>query len=160
MVAKFSPPTDTIHIHEITTGSANVGNGGNGTNNGAITDNAKIIFEPYNNADGANVHVNTGDHVHQSASWDAGGANGINVDPPSWLHITGSGGTATSSGDQYSQSGYDTSHVYANTTAYQPNYVWADQSQQVYAGLGGGGGGDNQVDTGDVQVDLMSLPLA
>ena len=54
--------------------------------------------------------------------------------------------------------GHDTSTVYANTTAYQPNYVWADQSQQVYAGLGGGGGGDNQVDTGDVQVDLMSLP--
>jgi hypothetical protein len=85
------------------------------------------------------VDVHTGDHVHQNADWNAGGANGVSVDPPSWLHITGTGGTATSNGDQSSQSGGDTSHVYANTTAYQPNYVWADQSQQVYAGLGGGG---------------------
>jgi hypothetical protein len=155
---KFSPPSDTIKIHEITTGSANVGNGGNGTNYGDITNKPVFNFDPYNEAYGSTVHVNTGDHVHQYASWDAGGANGINVDPPSWQNITGSGGTANSNGDQYSQSGYDTSHVYANTTAYQPNYVWSDQSQHVYAGLGGGGGGYSQADTGDVQIDLMSLP--
>jgi hypothetical protein len=87
MVAKFSPPSDTIKIHEIETGFANAGNGGNGTNNGAITDNAKLDFQPYNTAYGSDVHVNTGDHVHQTASWDAGGANGVSVDPPSLQHI-------------------------------------------------------------------------
>ena len=34
-----------------------------------------IEFNPYNKAEGADVHVNTGDKVHQNAYWDAGGAN-------------------------------------------------------------------------------------
>jgi hypothetical protein len=157
---KFSPPSDTIKIHEIETGKASAGNGGNGTNYGDITNKPVFNFDPYNEAYGSTVHVNTGDHVHQNASWDAGGANGINVDPPSWLHITGTGGTANSNGDQYSQSGYDTSKVWANTTAYQPNYVWSDQHQDVYAGIGGSGGNGNQAEGGYVQIDLLDMPHA
>jgi hypothetical protein len=95
------------------------------------------------------------------ASWDAGGANGVSVDPPSWqhIHIPGTGGTATSNGDQYNESGHNTSDVYANTTAYQPNYVWADQHQDVYAGIGGSGGNGNEAQGGDVQIDLLSIPV-
>lgn len=155
MVAKFSPPIDTIHIHEIATGAASAGNGGNGTNNGAITDNAQLNFDPYNYASGASVNVNTGDHVHQSASWSAGGANG--VDPPSW-HFSANGGTATSNGSQSSESGGDTSSVYANTIAHQLNDLYVDQSQQVYAGIGGSGGNDASAESGSVEVALMSLP--
>jgi hypothetical protein len=158
MVAKFYPPTDTIHIHEVTTGNASAGNGGNGTNNGTITNNPNINFDPYNKAYGAHVDVNTGDHVHQNADWDAGGANGVSVDPPSWLHITGTGGSAQSNGSQASESGFDTSNVHANTTAYQPNYFWADQHQDVYAGIGGNGGEGNSADGGSVDVFSMSLP--
>jgi hypothetical protein len=154
---KFTPPSDTIHFDKITTGNANAGNGGNGTNNGAITDNAKLYFDPYNEAYGSTVHVNTGDHVHQYASWDAGGANATVGDPP-W-HITATGGTATSNGSQSSWSGHDTSNVYANTTAHQMNELWADQSQQVYAGNGGGGGGYNAAESGNVDVTSMSLPF-
>jgi hypothetical protein len=147
---KFSPPSDTIHFDKIITGNANAGNGGNGTNNGAITDNAKLYFDPYNEAYGSTVNVNTGDHVHQHASWDAGGANATVGDPP-W-QITA---TANSNGSQSSWSGHDTSDVYANTKAYQTNDLWLDQSQQVNAGDGGGGGGYNAAESGSVEVALL-----
>ena len=150
MAIKFSPPSDTIHFDKITTGNANAGNGGNGTNNGAITDNAKLYFDPYNEAYGSTVNVNTGDHVHQHASWDAGGANATVGDPP-W-QITA---TANSNGSQSSWSGHDTSDVYANTKAYQTNDLWLDQSQQVNAGDGGGGGGYNAAESGSVEVALL-----
>ena len=42
-----------------------------------------------------------------------------------------------------SDSGHDTSNVYANTTAYQTNFLAADMSQNVAAGIGGNGGNDN-----------------
>lgn len=156
MVAKFSPPIDTIHIHEITTGAASAGNGGNGTNSGAITNNPNINFDPYNNANGASVHVNTGDHIHQNADWDAGGASAT-VGDPLW-HITATGGSAQSNGSQSSMSGPDTSTVHANTTANQPNYFWADQHQDVYAGIGGDGGSGNMAEGGPVQIDLLDMP--
>jgi hypothetical protein len=154
MAVPFSFPSDTIAFETIKTGAASVGNGGNGTNNGNIINEPTLKFAPSNSAVGASVSVSTGDHVHQSASWNAGGANA--GDPPSISKVLG--GTATSSGDQYSQSGHDTSTVHANTMATQTNEVWADQSQQVYAGIGGNGGSYDAAETGSVYVDLLSMP--
>ena len=154
MGIKFSPPSDTIHFDKITTGSANAGNGGNGTNYGDISNNPTLKFEPTNTAYGSEVKVNTGDHVYQKAYWDAGGANGGD-----WASkASANGGKATSNGDQYSESGHDTSKVYANTTAHQTNELWVDQSQQVYAGIGGDGGSHNYAESGSVEVVSMSLP--
>jgi hypothetical protein len=45
------------------------------------------------------------------------------------------GGYAKSNGDQSNDSGYDTSKVYADTTAHQDNWLAADQSQYVAAGI-------------------------
>ncbi len=53
-----------------------------------------------------------------------------------------------------SKSGYDTSKVYADTTAHQSNYLKADQHQEVVAGIGGDGGSDNPVLGGDVSFDF------
>ena len=140
-------PTDTIHVHSISTGGNSAGNGAPGSNTGAITDNAHIDFQPVNYAYGSDVHVKTGDHVSQTASWDAGGAN-ASADK----HSTANGGSAESNGDQHNYSGYDTSNVSADTTAYQSNWVAADMGQSVYAGIGGSGGNDNYASSGDVHV--------
>jgi hypothetical protein len=152
MAVKFSPPSDTISFDKITTGNANAGNGGNGTNYGNISNNPTLKFDPSNTAYGSDVSVNTGDHVHQKAYWDAGGATAGDPPPPSSVNAT-----ANSNGFQSSQSGYDTSKVHADTTAYQTNELWADQSQQVYAGIGGNGGDYNQAESGSVEVDLLSI---
>ena len=51
-------------------------------------------------------------------------------------------------------SGYDTSKVYANTTATQKNYFEADQHQDVVAGVGGDGGDGNFAWGGDVDIGI------
>lgn len=43
--------------------------------------------------------------------------------------------------------------VHADTTANQTNWVAADMSQSVYAGIGGQGGNDNTATGGNVQFD-------
>ena len=140
-------PSDTIHFNSISTGGNSAGNGGAGVNTGSITDNAHIDFQPTNYASGADVHVNTGDHVDQTASWDAGGANAY-----ADKHSTANGGWAESNGDQHNYSGHDTSNVSADTTAYQSNFLAADMQQNVAAGIGGNGGSDNFAGSGDVHV--------
>ena len=40
----------------------------------------------------------------------------------------------------------------ANTTAYQDNWLGADQSQMVMAGIGGEGGDHNNAGGGDVHI--------
>ena len=117
-----------LNALKISTGGNSAGNGGNGYNSGDITNKASIDFNPTNKAYGADVQVNTGDHVQQKAYWDAGGAN-AQADLLSKAH----GGTATSYGDQSNSSGYDTSKVHADTTAYQDNWLAASQSQSVGA---------------------------
>ena len=47
-------------------------------------------------------------------------------------------------------SGHDKSNVDASTTAYQENWLAADQSQNVMAGIGGNGGDGNKAEGGDV----------
>jgi hypothetical protein len=62
------------------------------------------------------------------------------------------GGTAKSNGDQESESGHNKSDVEANTKASQENWLHADQSQNVWAGIGGEGGDDNYAEGGDVHI--------
>jgi hypothetical protein len=144
-MSKASFPSDTIAFKEISTGGNSAGNGGSGHNSGDISNQPTINFDPSNKAYGADVHVNTGDQVHQSADWQAGGAN-ASADWFSKAH----GGTAVSDGNQSSNSGHDTSNVSADTTAYQSNFLAADMSQHVAAGIGGNGGNDNTAQGGDV----------
>jgi hypothetical protein len=146
-MTKSSFPSDTVSLKEISTGGNSAGNGGSGYNYGDITSKPSISFDPSNKAYGADVHVNTGDQVHQKAYWDAGGANAN----ANW-YSKAYGGDANSNGDQKSYSGYDTSKVYADTTAYQTNFLAADQHQSVAAGIGGNGGSDNFAKGGDVHV--------
>jgi hypothetical protein len=143
---KASFPSDTIAL-KISTGHNSAGNGGDGYNYGNITNKPSIDFNPTNKADGAEVKVNTGDHVYQKASWDAGGANAKAED-----YSKAEGGYAKSNGDQSNYSGYDTSKVYADTTAHQDNWLAADQSQYVMAGIGGDGGNYNKAEGGDVDI--------
>jgi hypothetical protein len=147
-MTKASFPSDTIAIKDISTGGNSAGNGGSGHNSGDIINQPSISFNPYNKADGADVHVNTGDHVHQTADWQAGGANGT----AQWF-AQANGGTAMSNGNQSSNSGHDTSNVNADTTAYQSNFLAADMHQSVMAGVGGNGGSDNYAKGGDVHID-------
>jgi hypothetical protein len=143
---KASFPSDTIAL-KISTGHNSAGNGGDGYNYGNITNKPSIDFNPTNKADGAEVKVNTGDHVYQKASWDAGGANAKAED-----YSKAEGGYAKSNGDQSNYSGYDTSKVYADTTAHQDNWLAADQSQYVMAGIGGNGGNHNDAEGGYVDI--------
>jgi hypothetical protein len=145
-MTKASFPTDTITLKDISTGGGSAGNGGEGYNKGDITSTPTINFSPYNKADGAYVNVNTGDKVDQKAYWDAGGANAKADD-----YSKAYGGHAYSNGDQSSWSGHDTSYVSADTTAYQSNFVAADMSQHVAAGIGGYGGNDNYAKGGDFE---------
>ncbi|HEY2756614.1 MAG TPA: hypothetical protein VGJ01_12835 [Pseudolabrys sp.] len=147
--------SDSIAFKSIDTGGQKVGNGGDGHNYGDISNSPSIKFDPYNNADGAKLHVNTGDHVYQKADWDAGGANGGSA-----LLGKANGGYAESNGDQSSQSGYDTSTVHAPTNAYQTNFLLADQHQSAAAGIGGDGGSFDSAYGGHVNVhadDLLSI---
>jgi hypothetical protein len=153
-MTKASFPSDTIAFKEISTGGGNAGNGGDGYNSGSISNSPNIDFQPYNKAEGADVHVNTGDQVYQKADWEAGGANAS----ADWF-AKAHGGTATSNGSQNSQSGHDTSNVDASTTAYQTNFLAADMSQSVAAGIGGNGGNGNAAKGGDVDLKIESANL-
>jgi hypothetical protein len=139
-------PSDTIAL-KISTGGNSAGNGASGYNYGDITSNPSISFDPSNKAYGADVHVNTGDQVQQKAYWDAGSANA----KADW-YSKAYGGDANSNGDQSSYSGHDTSKVDASTTAYQTNFLAADQSQHVAAGIGGNGGDGNYAVGGNVDL--------
>jgi hypothetical protein len=164
-------PSDAIALKEISTGGNSAGNGGDGHNLGNISNSPSISFNSYNKAEGADVHVKTGDQVYQKADWDAGGANAKantkaygetakskgdqNADSghdTSKADSKAYGGTAKSNGDQSSDSGHDTSKVYADTTAYQTNFLAADMSQHVAAGIGGDGGNDNYAKGGEVEI--------
>jgi hypothetical protein len=143
---KASYPSDSIALRDISTGGQEAGNGGSGYNSGKISNEPTINFNPYNKADGADVDVHTGDQVYQKAYWDAGGANA----KAEWF-AKADGGKAESNGDQKSYSGHDTSNVNASTTAYQTNFLAADMSQNVAAGIGGDGGNHNAAVGGDVE---------
>ncbi|MGY3120196.1 hypothetical protein ACVWXQ_004133 [Bradyrhizobium sp. S3.14.4] len=152
MMPKAINISDTIKVKSIDTGGQSAGNGGDGTFKGAIISKPTVNYDPTNKAEGADVHVNTGDHVKQTADWDAGGAN-AKASYFSKAH----GGDAESNGSQKSYSGYDTSKVYANTDATQINKVMVDQHQEVVAGIGGDGGDGNFAWGGGVTFHLDTL---
>jgi len=143
--AKVMFPSDTIAFKDVDTGGNSAGNGGDGVNTGSISSSPSISFNPYNKAEGADVHVKTGDLVHQKADWDAGGANA-----EAEKFSKAEAGKAVSNGDQESDSGHNKSDVDASTTAYQTNFLAANMSQNVAAGVGGDGGDHNKAEGGDV----------
>jgi hypothetical protein len=143
-MAKASFPSDTISF-KASTGGNEAGNGGDGYNSGTIVNNPTLKFDPTNKAEGADVNVKNGDHVSQKAYWDAGGANA-----KAEKYSKAEGGKAYSNGDQESDSGHNKSDVDANTKAYQDNWLAADQSQTVMAGVGGDGGNYNKAEGGDI----------
>jgi hypothetical protein len=151
MMPKAIHISDSIEFKSINTGGQSVGNGGEGTFKGAIINKPTLNFEPTNKAEGADVHVSTGDHVKQTADWDAGGANAKAWDAKA------NGGEAESNGSQKSYSGYDTSKVYANTEATQINKLEVDQHQEVLAGIGGNGGDGNAALGGEVSFHFDAL---
>ena len=146
-------PSDTIAL-KISTGGNSAGNVGDGVGMGDITSKPSIEFNPYNKASGADVDVKTGDHVNQKAYWDAEGANA-----KAEKHSKAEGGKAVSNGDQESKSGHNKSDVEANTKAYQENFLKADMSQNVWAGVGGDGGDHNKAEGGDVHVKILNDSL-
>jgi hypothetical protein len=152
--AKVMFPSDTISLKDVYTGGNSAGNGGDGVNTGDISSKPSIEFNPYNKADGADVDVKTGDHIYQKAYWDAGGANA-----KAEKYSKAEGGKAVSNGDQESDSGHNKSDVDANTKAYQENYLKADMSQNVWAGVGGNGGDENYAKGGDVDVNILNDSL-
>jgi hypothetical protein len=144
--------SDVIAFKEIDTGGNSAGNGGDGYNEGDITNKPKINFEPTNKADGADVDARTGDHVKQKAYWDAeanGGDASAKVKKAEAEDVSAkaNGGKASSNGDQESESGHNRSEVEANTTA--------KQSQMAAAGNGGDGGDENIAAGGDVEFALV-----
>jgi hypothetical protein len=141
----FSNVSDIIALKSLNTGGQSVGNGGDGSSSGAIINKPTLSFDPTNKAVGSSVSVSTGDHVKQSADWNAGGANA-----KASYFAKAHGGDAESNGSQKSYSGYDTSKVYANTDASQTNKLSVDMHQDVAAGIGGDGGSDNLALGGDV----------
>ncbi len=116
-------PTDIVHFDSISTGGNTAGNGGAGVSLGNIAANTSINFAPTNNASGADVTVNTGDHLHQTT----GAMSNSHSDPTA---------------------------VHTDTTAYQTNFLAADMSTSVLAGMGGNGGDGNNAVGGDVHLHV------
>src|SRR6185312_6606892 len=71
-------------------------------------------------------------------------ANGADVNTGDHLHQTANGAISNSSAEA--------STVHTDTTAYQTNFLAADMSQSVLAGIGGNGGDGNNAVGGDVHV--------
>jgi hypothetical protein len=130
MANGLNSASDVIAFKEIETGGQKVGNGGDGYNYGNISNSPKIDFQAYNKAYGADVSVNTGDHIDQ---------------------------TAGKYSSQSSDSGYDSSKVSADTSVTQTNSLSADQHQYVYAGNGGNGGSHDSAQGGDVSFTQVHM---
>src|SRR4051812_1979670 len=95
--------SDSIEFKSLNTGGQSVGNGGDGSFKGSISNEPTIKFDPSNKASGSSVDVKTGDHVSQKAYWDASAG-----DATASKFSKAYGGDAWSNGDQSSKSGYDT----------------------------------------------------
>jgi hypothetical protein len=127
--------SDSIEI-KLTGGDAYAGNGGNGYNKGDITNVATLNINPYNKADGS-VDYNTGDKVHQT------GPTGEYGDQEAKHYGSNTGGAVTTT-----------------VAASQTNEIWADQTQKVYAGVGGDGGHGASATGGSVDIDIGHFPEA
>ncbi|QWW70054.1 PE-PGRS family protein [Rhizobium sp. WYJ-E13] len=154
--------SDTIYLNNPDAGDANAGNGGDGNNHGNINYNPVAYVDPSQTVYGAETHLHNGDHVWQTAGWDAGGGGpgGFSQAQNGFLaSLTsgagGAGGEAHSNGDQGNTSGGDTATVNAATTATQYTQLVADQHATILAGVGGNGGNGNNALGGDIASALV-----
>jgi hypothetical protein len=144
--------SDSIVI-KLTAGDAKAGNGGDGYNDGNIINYPTANLTTFNKVEGGDVHTNTGDKVHQDADWTAEAGKATSK------YYEKHGASVQSNGDQESEHhGANTSgNVDASASATQTNMVSSDQSQHVWAGIGGDGGSDNKAYGGDIDIDLGHL---
>jgi hypothetical protein len=155
--------SDTIHLSDPTAGNANAGNGGDGYSFGDIHYNPVAYVANTQTVEGAYTDLHNGDHVWQTAGWDAGdgGAGGFTQAQNGLLAAVtnsgagGAGGDATSNGSQGLSSGGDTAAVAADTTATQYTQLLADQHATILAGVGGNGGNGNAAQGGDISAALV-----
>lgn len=155
--------SDTIYLSNPAAGDANAGNGGDGYNHGNIDYNPVAYVNPTQTVEGAYTDLHNGDHVWQSAGWDAGsgGPGGFTQAQNGFLAAVtnsgagGAGGNSQSNGSQGNTSGGDTAAVAAATTATQYTQLVADQHATILAGVGGNGGNGNMAQGGDIASALM-----
>ncbi|AHG44010.1 hypothetical protein RLEG12_12595 [Rhizobium leguminosarum bv. trifolii CB782] len=155
--------SDTIHLNHPDAGDANAGNGGDGHNDGNINYNPVAYVDPTQKVYGATTDVHNGDHVWQTADWDAGhgGNGGFSQAQNNFLAALahsgpgGDGGDSNSNGSQGNTSGGDTAAVAAATTATQYTQLMADQHATILAGVGGNGGNGNMAHGGDISSALV-----
>lgn len=155
--------SDTIYLNNPDAGDANAGNGGNGYNHGNIDFNPVAYVDTTQKVYGADTDLHNGDHVWQSAGWDAGNAGdgGFAQAKNGFLAAVtnsgdgGAGGDSHSNGSQGNSSGGDTAAVAAATTATQYTQLMASQNATILAGVGGNGGDGNMARGGDITSALM-----
>ena len=143
---------DLIDFKSIDTGGQSVGNGGNGTFKGDVVNAPTVNLDPTNTADGADVHVNTGDHVKQTGllgCWRRQ-RKGVEVFKGRWRK-------RRIKRRPESYSGHDTSKVYANTDATQINKVAVQPGRGTAGFIGGNGGDGNAALGGEVDFHLDTL---
>ncbi|SDR61146.1 hypothetical protein SAMN05444161_8025 [Rhizobiales bacterium GAS191] len=68
MISGFNHASDVIAFHDIATGGQSAGDGGNGSNSGAIISAPQISFDPVNNANGASIDDSGGVTANTTAS--------------------------------------------------------------------------------------------
>ena len=153
--------TDTINLTDPSAGNANAGNGGDGYGYGDIHYNPSAYVNNYQDVYGASTDLHNGDHVHQTADWDAGGggagglAQAYNAAFSALTSTGGAGGSATSNGSQGSVSGGDVAAVSAATTATQNATSLIDQHATIVSGAGGNGGNGNLAEGGSISTALV-----
>ncbi|MBB5577730.1 MULTISPECIES: PE-PGRS family protein [Rhizobium] len=153
--------TDTINLTDPSAGNANAGNGGDGYGNGNIHYDPSAYVNNYQDVYGASTDLHNGDHVHQTADWDAGGggagglAQAYNAAFSALTSTGGAGGSATSNGSQGSVSGGDVAAVSAATTATQTTQSFVDQHATIVSGAGGNGGNGNLAEGGSISTALV-----
>ncbi|MDL2400384.1 PE-PGRS family protein [Rhizobium mayense] len=153
--------TDTINFTDPTAGNANAGNGGDGNGHGDISYDPSAQINNYQYVYGADTDLHNGDHVHQTADWDAGGggagglAQAFNAALSALTATGGAGGNAQSNGNAGLGSGGDVAAVSAATTASQSTTSLIDQHATIISGMGGNGGNGNTALGGSISAALV-----
>jgi len=158
--------SDTIQLSHSNAGDASSGNGGDGFNYGNIDYNPVVSVNNGQAVYGSSTDLHNGDHVWQSADWEAGGGGhgGFAQAKDGFLASIsntgsgGAGGAATSNGSENNTSGHDTATVNAATTASQMTELMADQHANIAAGIGGNGGNGNTATGGSISPVVLHMP--
>ncbi|MBZ6078104.1 hypothetical protein [Microvirga puerhi] len=133
------------------------GAGGYGGDGGAASTTSADSGDP-SATGGAGGAGGAGGYGGNGGFGGAGGAGGAGGDGTGGLGGvgtgTGTGGAATSSGDQYLETGGNTATITAPTSATQTNTANIGQGSSLVAGIGGSGGDWNHADRGPVVFSL------